>query len=85
MRLNLKCEPNHALSLRDTYPMHVLPGYHMNKRHWNTIVMADDFNDAHIKQWIIDSYDLIYLKLPKATQRSLRAPHSSSSATDFAD
>ena len=74
MRLNLKCEPNLALHLRDTYPKHVFAGYHMNKRHWNTVHLDGQLDNELIKTWISDSYDLIYTSLPKATQKQLQSP-----------
>ena len=70
MSINLKCESNLALQLRDTYPQ-VTAGYHMNKKHWNTVVMDGGLEDAHIKEWVQASYDLIYNSLPKATQAQL--------------
>ena len=72
MSINLKCEPNLALQLRDTYPQ-VTAGYHMNKKHWNTVVMDGGLEDAHLKEWVQASFDLIYNSLPKATQAQLRA------------
>ena len=77
MRLNLKCEPNLALHLRDTYPTHVTAGYHMNKRHWNTVRLIDELDETLVKSWIIDSYDLIYTALPKATRAQLQSPRGS--------
>ncbi len=74
MRLNLKCEPNHALSLRDTYPEFVTAGYHMNKRHWNTVRLDDALDDERVKSWITDSYDLIYNGLPKTVRAQLEMP-----------
>ena len=73
MSLNLKCEPNLAIQLRDTYPA-VTSGYHMNKKHWNTVVIDGSLEDAHIKEWVQASYDLIYNSLPKATRAQLTAP-----------
>ena len=73
MSMNLKCEPNLAVQLRDTYPQ-VTAGYHMNKKHWNTVMMDGGLADAHIKEWVQASYDLIYNSLPKATRAQLSAP-----------
>ena len=75
MRLNLKCEPNLALHLRDTYPTHVTAGYHMNKRHWNTVKLADDLDDELVREWVTHSYDLIYTALPKAIRAQLQSQH----------
>jgi predicted DNA-binding protein (MmcQ/YjbR family) len=62
--INLKCEPEKAIELRERYPS-VLPGYHMNKRHWNTIVIDGSIDDDIILGWVDDSYDLIVESLPK--------------------
>ena len=74
MCLNLKCEPNQALSLRDTYPEFVTAGYHMNKRHWNTVRLDDALEGERVKSWITDSYDLIYNGLPKTVRAQLEMP-----------
>ena len=75
MRLNLKCEPNHALHLRDTHPEFVTAGYHMNKRHWNTVRLDVALDEELVKNWITDSYDLIYTSLPKTTRSQLENYH----------
>ena len=56
--VNLKCDPELAVELRDRYPS-VLPGYHMNKKHWNTIVIEGLVSDKQILEWIDHSYDLV--------------------------
>jgi predicted DNA-binding protein (MmcQ/YjbR family) len=63
--INLKCEPLKALELREQYEA-VTPGYHMNKKHWNTILMNSNLPDKLVQQWIIDSYTLVVASLPKA-------------------
>ena len=66
--INVKCDPEKALELRSRYSA-VLPGWHMNKKHWNTIRLDDDsITDAQIFEWIDHSYALVFAKLPKATQ-----------------
>ncbi|TXK36603.1 MmcQ/YjbR family DNA-binding protein [Pontibacter qinzhouensis] len=65
--INLKCVPEHAVELREKYAC-VLPGYHMNKKHWNTILPNGSVPDALLQQWIDDSYQLVISKLPKATK-----------------
>jgi predicted DNA-binding protein (MmcQ/YjbR family) len=55
LRFNVKCEPEKAIELREQYD-YVLPGYHMNKKHWNTIVCDSTSNKKLVKQWIDDSY-----------------------------
>lgn len=68
--LNLKCEPQQALIIRDTFAA-VTPGYHMNKKHWNTIDLEAQLDIDLIQSWIDDSYDLVKSKLPKAVQARL--------------
>ena len=70
LRITLKCEPDHALMLRDVYPA-VIPGYYMNKQHWNTIVLDGTISDDEIEEMIDESYDLVVKGLTKATQRDL--------------
>jgi predicted DNA-binding protein (MmcQ/YjbR family) len=64
-RANLKCDPDLALELRDRYEQ-VRPGYHMNKRHWNTVEIEAGIPDADIRKMIDHSYDLVVKRLPKA-------------------
>jgi len=60
-RINLKCLPEMALELREMYPA-VMPGYHMNKKHWNTVLIDGSINDNMLKEWIDRSYDLVKKK-----------------------
>ena len=69
-KLNVKCNPEIALELRETYQA-VLPGYHMNKKHWNTIMVNEDVNDNLIKTWIKDSYQLVIQTLPKSIRQNI--------------
>ncbi len=62
--VNLKCDPATAIELREKYPA-VQPGYHMNKKHWNTVYMDGSAEDRILKKWIDHSYDLVVLSLPK--------------------
>ncbi|MCC9168336.1 MmcQ/YjbR family DNA-binding protein [Pontibacter harenae] len=62
--ISLKCDPEQALSLRERYPQ-VQPGYHMNKKHWNTILPEAGLPDQLLLQWIDSSYNLVLNKLPK--------------------
>lgn len=64
VKINLKCDPEEALELREQYPQ-VLPGYHMNKKHWNTVVLEPGLPFAAVQQWIDKSYLLVRGKLPK--------------------
>jgi predicted DNA-binding protein (MmcQ/YjbR family) len=70
--INLKCEPERAIELREQYPS-VLPGYHMSKKHWNTIMMDGQIPDPLLKQWITDSYDLVVKGLTRKQQEALKA------------
>jgi len=64
-RVNLKCDPLRALELRATYAC-VEPGYHMNKKHWNTIVLDGSASQAEVEAWVAHSYDLVVAGLPRA-------------------
>src|SRR5450432_3876806 len=63
-RANLKCDPDLALDLRDRYD-EVTPGYHMNKKHWNTVELSGRIPDAELRRMIDHSYDLVAARLPK--------------------
>lgn len=69
--INLKCDPAHAQELRAVFT-EVTPGYHMNKKHWNTLDLTGDLPAGEIQRQIDHSYDLIVKKLPKATKQRLR-------------
>lgn len=58
LRFNVKCDPDKALELREEFSC-VLPGYHMNKKHWNTIVVDGSVSTRQLKEWIDHSYDLV--------------------------
>jgi predicted DNA-binding protein (MmcQ/YjbR family) len=62
--VNLKCDPDLALELRDRYEQ-VTPGYHMNKKHWNTIGIESGIPDSELRKMIDHSYDLVIKGLPK--------------------
>ena len=59
LQFNVKCDPEYAIDLREQYPSSVLPGYHMNKRHWNTIIIDGTLNKAALKQFVKESYELV--------------------------
>jgi len=67
-RVNLKCDPDLALELRDRYEQ-VEPGYHMNKRHWNTVIFDGVIPDVEIRKMIDHSYELVVASLPKAKRK----------------
>ena len=79
-RVNLKCDPDLALELRDRYEQ-VRPGYHMNKKHWNTVEIETGIPDAELRKMIDHSYDLVAKSLPKSTaKRAARSRRNSTAA-----
>jgi predicted DNA-binding protein (MmcQ/YjbR family) len=62
--INIKCEPEKAIELRERYSS-VTPGYHMNKTHWNTVLLDGSIPDKDILSWIDESYDLVVNGLKK--------------------
>jgi predicted DNA-binding protein (MmcQ/YjbR family) len=82
LEISLKCEPDLAVELRASYDS-VRPGYHLNKRHWNTVTIGADVPDGLVRDMVQDSYDLVVSALPAAKRRALgwdreRAPGRSS-------
>jgi predicted DNA-binding protein (MmcQ/YjbR family) len=67
---NLKCEPTRALGLRDQYPA-IQPGYHMNKRHWNTLTLDGSLPASLVRELIDHSYDLVVSGLPRKVRDEL--------------
>jgi predicted DNA-binding protein (MmcQ/YjbR family) len=65
--VNLKCDPDLALELRDRYEQ-VRPGYHMNKKHWNTVELESGIPDLELRKMIDHSYDLVVKRVPKRYQ-----------------
>ena len=59
LQFNVKCDPDKAIELREEYPESVLPGYHMNKKHWNTIIVDGRLSAKQLKGMIDDSYALV--------------------------
>lgn len=71
--VNLKCDPDHALFLRNAYPDDVKPGYHMNKQHWNTVNFASGtIPDDELLDMVNESYDLVVNTLKKADREKLK-------------
>lgn len=70
-RVNLKCDPERALELRDRYE-EITPGYHMSKKHWNTLNLGGRLPNALVRELIQHSYDLVVASLPKKTRERLR-------------
>ena len=69
--ISLKCDPDHAVALRERYAA-VTGGYHLNKRHWNTVLVTGEVPDEEIVQFVEDSYDLVVDGLPRATRLRLQ-------------
>lgn len=69
-RINLKCEPELAVQLREEYDC-VIPGYHMSKTHWNTVVIDGSVDDDLLVEWINHSYDEVVKTLAKKIRESL--------------
>src|SRR5213076_1721644 len=70
LRISLKCDPELAEGLRAAHEA-IIPGYHLNKRHWNTVMVDGSLPERMVVEMIEDSYDLVVAKLPKATQAEL--------------
>jgi predicted DNA-binding protein (MmcQ/YjbR family) len=70
LRVSLKCEPQLAEALRAAHAA-VIPGYHLNKRHWNTVILDGSLPDEAIRDMVEDSYDLVVGALPRARRRAL--------------
>jgi predicted DNA-binding protein (MmcQ/YjbR family) len=70
LEVSLKCEPELALQLRDTYAA-IRPGYHLSKRHWNTVTLDGTLPDALVRDLVEDSYDLVMSALPRRTREEL--------------
>ena len=70
LQFNAKCDPGKAIELREQYNA-VIPGFHMNKKHWNTVILDGSISTALVKEMIDDSYDLIVQSLPKKDREGL--------------
>ena len=70
-RLSLKCDPAHAQFLRDEYPS-VQPGYHLNKTHWNTVVLDSSVPEEELRSMIDESYRLVVQSLTQVQRRALQ-------------
>ncbi len=70
LRINLKCDPNEAIILRDMYES-VIPGYHMNKEHWNTVILDGSIPEEEIHKMIDESYRLVVESLKKSDREKL--------------
>ena len=70
MSVSLKCEPERAIELREEYPDKIVAGYHLNKKHWNTVLL-ESLPEALIKEMIQHSYDQVLAKVPKKEREFL--------------
>jgi predicted DNA-binding protein (MmcQ/YjbR family) len=70
--LNLKCDPEYAIELRETF-QGVKPGYHMNKKHWNTVSINEDLPEKLIQELVDHSYDLAVKSLTKRLRNELQS------------
>ncbi len=73
LEISVKCEPELAVELRNSYPA-IRPGYHLNKRHWNTITLDGSLPDQLVRDLTEDSYDLVVSALPKRVHEELGWP-----------
>jgi predicted DNA-binding protein (MmcQ/YjbR family) len=70
LQVSLKCEPPLAEQLREAYPA-IRPGYHLNKRHWNTVTVDGSISDQMLRDMVEDSYDLVVSQLPQSARGAL--------------
>ncbi len=69
--VNLKCEPERATELREMHPEDIVPGWHMSKKHWNTVSLTGHLSDALLRELIDHSYDRVVMGLKKAERQQL--------------
>ncbi|SDC12098.1 MmcQ/YjbR family DNA-binding protein [Streptomyces prasinopilosus] len=74
LKVNLKCDPQDAVRLRAAHPDLIVPGWHMNKRHWNTVTVDGGLPDRLVRELVEDSYDLVVAGLPRAERLRLDRP-----------
>ncbi|MBW2962563.1 MmcQ/YjbR family DNA-binding protein [Mesonia aestuariivivens] len=75
--INVKCDPEKALELREKYPEEIYAGYHMNKKHWNTVIVnGSQLNDQQLKHFITHSYELVVSKLTQKQKQELKEMQS---------
>ncbi|RFP66651.1 MmcQ/YjbR family DNA-binding protein [Hymenobacter lapidiphilus] len=68
--INLKCDPERAMELREQHE-YVRPGYHMNKKHWNTVLIGTGIPSVQLRELIDHSYDLVRASLPRAVREGI--------------
>lgn len=70
-KVNLKCDPERSITLREEHPEDVFPGWHMNKKHWNTVHFEGSLDYRLLKELTDHSYDLIVKSLPKKVKEAM--------------
>ena len=73
LKINLKCDPDNALYLREHYKDKILPGHHMNKKHWNTVIIDGSIPENEIYKMIDESYSLVYKGLNRKQQEKINS------------
>jgi predicted DNA-binding protein (MmcQ/YjbR family) len=71
LSISIKNDPERNIELREEFPA-VKPGYHLNKKHWNTVELDGTIADDMIKNWIDESYDLVTMSLPRKIQLEIK-------------
>ena len=71
LRVSLKCNPERAIELRELYPEQIVAGYHLNKKHWNTVLL-ESLPETLIKEMIQHSYNQVLAKVPKKERETLK-------------
>ena len=69
LQFNVKCNPDKAIELRDEYPDVVLPGFHMNKKHWNTVIADGKLSNKQLFEMVDDSYNLVAKKITSKSKK----------------
>ncbi len=70
-KISLKCNPDWSLELREQYPFHIKPAFHMNKKHWNSVILNQEIPQKLVISLIDHSYDLVVSKMPKKNKEIL--------------
>ena len=70
-QVNLKCDPEYAIELREKYPS-IIPGFHMNKKHWNTVILRQEVGNKLLESLIKHSYDLVLNSLPQKIRAEIK-------------
>ena len=71
IRFNVKCDPDYAEELRERYSQTVFPGYHMNKKHWNTVYVGRELQEKELQALIDHNYELVVQSLPRSVRNNI--------------